>query len=343
LIESINKRRFLMNIDKKKSVDFDEERDEDEERKVSALFSRFSCDVPVVRWYKVISSTMDVARSYSEDVNLIHPLGGARDQCYKGNSTSVEGLPSAFFGSIKQDGGRGQYGRVWRSSHEGLWFSGVHSFGKLNDYGIDSGLLSGLSLAVGVAIAESLREKNVPVFLKWPNDLVVVHDSNNASFSKLGGILIEAHHNRSARSFHRNTFENLPKEAGFDVLHVVIGVGINCNEGPELGSSSTGLEGCKPTSIRAFSRASISPHEVLSWIIPNYIETLALFFRSGFQPLINRWESLSFLPRRVTFRPTKDKDLQVGEAFGISEQGALLVNVNGIVTRIISSTQILSW
>ena len=78
-----------------------------------------------------------------------------------------------------QTAGRGRVGRVWHSIPGGmLTFSLAWHFSKKPQQ------LMGLSLAVGVALAEALISLDVPVKLKWPNDLI----KDN---KKLGGILIE--------------------------------------------------------------------------------------------------------------------------------------------------------
>ena len=79
-----------------------------------------------------------------------------------------------------QTRGRGRLGRPWHSSlGGGLTFSLLWRF----DQGV--GFLSGLSLAVGVALTRALESQGVGgVVLKWPNDVLV-------GGAKLAGILIE--------------------------------------------------------------------------------------------------------------------------------------------------------
>ena len=97
-----------------------------------------------------------------------------------------------------QTAGRGRRGRAWVSPvAANLYLSIRWGFGG----GIAS--LEGLSLAVGVVLAEALSDLGVPsVELKWPNDLWI-------QGKKLGGILIEI---------------------GGDVngdCHAIIGIGLN--------------------------------------------------------------------------------------------------------------------
>ena len=78
-----------------------------------------------------------------------------------------------------QSAGRGRAGRSWLSSPEGsLTFSLAWRF----DGGPQA--LSGLPLAIGVALAETLATLGQQVQLKWPNDLLKDGD-------KLAGILVE--------------------------------------------------------------------------------------------------------------------------------------------------------
>ena len=79
-----------------------------------------------------------------------------------------------------QTHGRGRRGRSWQSA-----LGGSLSFSVLWQFNVGVSQLSGLSLAVGVALARALRELGVSdIQLKWPND--VLH-----GYHKLGGVLIE--------------------------------------------------------------------------------------------------------------------------------------------------------
>jgi len=97
----------------------------------------------------------------------------------------------------KQSRGRGRQGRRWISAPgASIAFSFVWSFDlALNQLGM-------LSLAIGMAVTNVLREKNISdAMLKWPND-VIVKDK------KIAGILIET------TSVNRQ-------------LNVIVGVGLN--------------------------------------------------------------------------------------------------------------------
>lgn len=97
-------------------------------------------------------------------------------------TTPSAGIAALF--AERQSGGRGRQGRVWASPPgANLYLSLARRF--------QGGLarLGGLSLAVGVAVAESLQALGATdVRVKWPNDLVV---ADGDALRKLGGILIE--------------------------------------------------------------------------------------------------------------------------------------------------------
>lgn len=98
--------------------------------------------------------------------------------------------------ALQQTAGRGQWGRSWISPPGGLYLS----LGLATDLSLQQG--PHLIYAVGWGIASYLRETDIPVLLKWPNDLVL-------SGQKLGGIKIET------------------KITQDKITQVVIGVGLN--------------------------------------------------------------------------------------------------------------------
>jgi BirA family transcriptional regulator, biotin operon repressor / biotin---[acetyl-CoA-carboxylase] ligase len=109
--------------------------------------------------------------------------------------------------ALQQSAGRGQWGKQWQSQLGGLYLSvALNTNLKLQD-GFH------LTLATAVGIANILRDRHVPVLLKWSNDLII-------QGKKLGGIKTET-----------RTQQEYIKQA-------VIGVGINwTNPIPEVGIS----------------------------------------------------------------------------------------------------------
>ena len=113
-------------------------------------------------------------------------------------------LPLAVI-ALQQTAGKGQWGRTWQSSPGGLYLSvAINTNLPLDDS-------FHLIMTSAWGIANILRIYNIPVSLKWPNDLILQN-------RKLGGIKIET----------RTRTKN--------IKYAVIGVGINWdNPVPELG------------------------------------------------------------------------------------------------------------
>ena len=97
----------------------------------------------------------------------------------------AERLPSGtVLAAENQTAGRGRRGRAWIAPP-----GGSLAFSVLWKFDGSVAALSGLSLAVGVAVARALDTQSAEgVRLKWPNDLLAQHEG---VWRKLGGILID--------------------------------------------------------------------------------------------------------------------------------------------------------
>lgn len=195
-----------------------------------------------------------------------------------------------------QTGGRGRQGRPWHSARgASLTFSLALT--------LDRADWSGLSLAVGVALAEAL-DPMAPgatprIGLKWPNDLWVMDDYGPSTRRgrKLGGVLIET----------------VP--AGARRL-AVIGVGLNVLPIAEV-EATTGFACVRDLDPRA------EPPEVLACIAVPLARALKEFERSGFASFVSRYAARDLLAGQ----PVRMSQGDVGEgvAEGIDEHGALRV------------------
>ncbi len=192
-----------------------------------------------------------------------------------------------------QDAGRGRRGRHWVSPPAtNLQFSCLKRFPS------GYAALSGLSLAVGVAVVNALGDCGVHgVGLKWPNDLV--HDD-----AKLGGILIEL---------------------GGEFMgpcHAVIGIGVNLRLSEAtrlaLGRPCTDLvrlcDGKKAPSRNALATA----------LITRLVEALDVFENSGFTGFANAWTKCDALAGRKIRIDTPQGVLDA-VAEGVDARGALRV------------------
>ena len=108
--------------------------------------------------------------------NLLAREAGAREAGAGG------GKEVGVFAALKQTAGRGRRGRTWISdTDEGLWFS------FLLRPQVEPRSASSLTLLFGLCIMEAIqRICNVPVGIKWPNDIISLQNGK-----KICGILSE--------------------------------------------------------------------------------------------------------------------------------------------------------
>ena len=194
-----------------------------------------------------------------------------------------------------QTGGRGRQGRVWQSAPgASLTFSLALPL-AMADW-------SGLSLAVGVALANAIDpvtpQSRARIGLKWPNDLWLVDDAwPGAAGRKLGGILVET------------------VAAGTQRL-AVIGIGLNVLP-LNTTDASTGF-----ACLQEIDPDASAPATLARLALP-LVQALKLFEREGFSAF-----AAAFAARDVLLNcpvRTTQADVPEGVAQGVSAQGALLV------------------
>ena len=199
----------------------------------------------------------------------------------------------------EQTAGRGRRGRTWIASPgDSLTFSLLWRFAP-------GTAPAGLSLAVGVAVARALKKVGAgETALKWPND--ILKDGR-----KLGGILVEL-------------LPGAPHAA-------VIGIGINLR-----------FPAAMPDDVRAASAAidaagiAADQNELLAALLAELLITLETFATAGFAAVRPEWMMRhAFQDARVRlstdFGPATE-----GICRGVDTDGALLLEVDGRITRILS-------
>ena len=216
----------------------------------------------------------------------------------------------------QQTAGRGRLGRVWQSD---VGASLMMSLGlplAPQDW-------SGLSLAVGVSVAESLQpvmpvvgnDRPARIGLKWPNDLWL---GGAGGERKLGGILVET------ASFVAP--QAAAAERCASARYVVVGIGINV-----LPRSGDGLS-MPPGSLQDVEPGLDAPAALLRIAAP-LVAMLQSFEGYGFAPMQARFAARDLLQgRAVTL-----SDGQAGTAHGVAEDGALLVHTAQGMQAITSS------
>lgn len=197
-----------------------------------------------------------------------------------------------------QSAGRGRRGRQWASPFAAnLYFSLLWRF----ELGAD--VLAGLSLAAGAAIAEALHRMGIEgIGLKWPNDLF--HQNR-----KLGGLLIEVSGEASG-----------PWDA-------VIGVGINLDM-PRI--AGRGID--QPwTDLKTAAGRSLGRNRAAAAVVDALLDALPRFERHGFAPFRALWTRYDITLDRMVSLHTGNGRVETGRARGVGEQGALLLECDGIV------------
>jgi BirA family transcriptional regulator, biotin operon repressor / biotin---[acetyl-CoA-carboxylase] ligase len=227
---------------------------------------------------------------------------GVRAQCVSTNSellAQADDVPAALF-ALEQTHGRGRRGRDWASRPgDSLTFSLHYRFG------CRAAALSGLSLAVGVALADALSTQGTDgIALKWPNDLM-------RHGGKLGGVLIEL------------------ASAPAGATSAVIGVGINLAP-PPLGEYAH-----PPASLCAATPARADWLRTGAALLDALARALPYFAAHGFEGFVDRWNGYNLhAGRRVNI--LGERRPLAGICLGADRDGALLLDDGGRIERVLS-------
>ncbi|MFA6121434.1 MAG: biotin--[acetyl-CoA-carboxylase] ligase [Sideroxydans sp.] len=189
-----------------------------------------------------------------------------------------------------QSAGRGRLGRRWHSGlGDAITFSLLWRF--------DKGLaaLSGLSLAVGVAMVRALHELGVSeAGLKWPNDVLLPE-------GKLAGILLEAQGDMLGPSA------------------VVIGVGMNLSL-PDAARKQID----QPVSdLASHGVTAQERNRVFAVLLKHLVAVLQTFAQHGFAALRAEWERYHRLQQCDAIVHMPDASRVEGVVLGVDDEGAL--------------------
>ena len=192
-----------------------------------------------------------------------------------------------------QTRGKGRRGRAWQA---GLGSS--LTFSLLWRFQVGASALSGLSLAVGIAIIRALHSLNVDAAkLKWPNDVLVNQE-------KLAGILIELQGDMEGPSA------------------AVIGIGINLrlpeNLKQHIDQAAIDLE--------TVTSQPINPSEFLGLLLKNLANVLSEFENGGFESLREEWmQHHAYQGQTVQLSLPDGREIE-GVVNNIAVDGVLLVD-----------------
>lgn len=228
-------------------------------------------------------------------------------ECESSNSLLLQraeaGAPSgSLVVAERQTAGRGRQGRRWITAPgDSLTFSLLWRFPRGTPP-------AGLSLAVGVAVAEALEEQDIsPVQLKWPNDVLLDR-------GKVSGILIEL----------------VPGQ----IHAAVIGIGVNLRLPEGLPPELHGLTACVGNTVRS--------EVLLASLINRLVAVLDEFSTGGFAALRGRWTNrCAHLMKTV--RLLSDGTSREARCLGADADGALLLETPTGMERLLTGDVSLRW
>lgn len=205
-----------------------------------------------------------------------------------------EGAPScSIVLAEEQQKGRGRLGRSWFSPPGcGLWFSILLRPRMLNPVNA-----APITLVTAAIVAENLRNHhNLPVNVKWPNDLLF-------DAKKLGGILTEL------------------KGEPDRVEYIIVGIGLNVNQQPGDFPAELGMQSA---SLYMAGGRLIDRIDLFLSLRNDLLKAYALFFRNGFTPFRDLWKKNNrTLGQEVTVNWPGGK--LEGKALDLTENGSLLI------------------
>lgn len=274
-------------------------------------------------------------------VEVLPEIDSSNTELMRRFRTSPDVAPQAdavLLVAEQQTAGRGRLGRSWQSRRgDSLTFSlGMP---------LQPADWSGLSLVVGISLAESLdaylaqclaspTSRNAGVNtgtsptppsptlgIKWPNDVWTGSGTNSPR--KLAGILVETAHRDAQR-------------------YAVMGIGINIRP-VELHTPDAAAPGATP--ISAGCLHDLAPGadaaSVLLAVVPALVQNILAFAQFGFAPFQARFAQRDVLAGRAVQilggQPPDAPDAAHGTAHGVSENGALLVHTPAGMKAITSS------
>jgi BirA family biotin operon repressor/biotin-[acetyl-CoA-carboxylase] ligase len=194
----------------------------------------------------------------------------------------------------QQTQGKGRFNREWYSPFGmNIYFSMLYHFQK------DISELAGLSLAVSLAIVQTLKQFGAgeQLCVKWPNDILYAG-------KKLSGTLIEL------------------QAESHGVSQAIIGIGINVNA--QIASNKNITQPW--TSLRNICGNDIDRNVLAASLMDNVLKYLQRFEAHGFADFMDEWAKEDcLLHQAISLHHLKET--VSGHVAGVNEQGHLLLKL----------------
>ncbi|MEX2164964.1 MAG: bifunctional biotin--[acetyl-CoA-carboxylase] ligase/biotin operon repressor BirA [Sulfuricaulis sp.] len=205
--------------------------------------------------------------------------------------SQVESVRGVFCLAEMQRAGRGRRGRAWVATpYSNLMLSMAWEFPG------GPGMVTGLSLAAGVAVRRALEEYGVSdAMLKWPNDVLW-------NGRKLAGLLVEVQGEAAGPT------------------RVILGVGVNAR----INRNDAGRIDQPWVDMRDILGKTIDRNRLAALVIRHLLSTFQTFSEKGFAPFRKPWQSHHYYQgRRV--RLIQGDGEYTGTVEGINDDGGLMI------------------
>lgn len=229
-------------------------------------------------------------------INILNETESTSDEARRQSSGLQLNRPQAYLTDF-QTQGRGRRGNGW-SSFPGRQLT--FTYAELRAEA--PAQWQGLSLAIGVVIAEVLKQHAIEIRLKWPNDLLLAD-------AKLGGLLIEMD----------------AQAEGPTALFIGLGINefIKADEAEMIAQPVIGLQSAQQHYQR---------QQLLMDLLRAIRACVDGFPVNGLAAYLERWKYFDDLYGKSIDYEKNGVALD-GIAMGINSHGALLVEKNGMIER----------
>ncbi|MBB3048997.1 BirA family biotin operon repressor/biotin-[acetyl-CoA-carboxylase] ligase [Litorivivens lipolytica] len=200
---------------------------------------------------------------------------------------SGDGVSGAVCVAEQQTAGRGRLGRQWISP-----FGRNLMFSLLWEFQNGAAALEGLSLAVGLSVAEALTDLGVAgLGLKWPNDVL-------CEGRKLAGVLLEMQGDAAGR------------------CQVIIGIGLNVSLPDDAPIDQAW------TDLQRQGFVGSDRNHLLAALLNRLLPMLAEFEVAGFSGFQSRWQAYDALADEPA-ELRRGEEVVAGFCRGVAANGAL--------------------